>query len=195
MKVLMCMMMLFTSALGGSQVSVVADFCYLYSSPSFEEVIEFEGSPLKLEHTDTLSVIEDDGSTEFIKVKVEDKNIEGYVYRYYVTYNSPSQEVYPVFNGRVTKDDAVIYDLNKEPTTYRGKNGQGIYLYAGFSGKESMNAVAIVLEDGTLFYGFMDTKEIAPNGVSGGLITGLVVIATCLTIIFLLLFMKKNKRH
>lgn len=188
-------MMLFAGAVGEAQVSVVADFCYLYSSPSFEEVVEFEGTPLKIEHADTLIVLEDDKTAEFIKVKVEEKDIEGYVYRHYVTYNVLSQEVYPVFNGRVTKNDAVIYDLNRKPTQYRGKNGQQVYLYSGFTDKDEMNAVAIVLEDGSLFYGFMETKDIAPNGVNGGLITGIVVIATCLTIIFLLLFMKKKKRH
>lgn len=188
-------MMLFTGAVSGTQVSVVADFCYLYSSPSFEEVVEYEGSPLRIEHLDFLTVLEDDETTQFIKVKVEEKNIEGYVYRYYVTYSSPSQEVYPVFNGKVTKNDAVIYDLNRVDSTYRAKNGQGIYLYSGFTDKEKMNAVAIVLDDGSLYYGFMETKDIAPNGVNGGLITGIMVIVSCLTIIFLLLFMKKKKRH
>lgn len=187
--------MMFANVASAGQVSVVADFCYLYSAPSFEQKVEIENQPVILEHLDTLTVLEDDSSLQFIKVKVEDKNVEGYVYRYYVTYDSPSQEVYPVFNGRVTKDDAIIYDLNREPTAYRAKNGQGIYLYSGFTDREDKNAVAIVLEDGSLYYGFMNTKDIAPNGVNAGLITGIVVIASCLTIIFLLLFMKKKKRH
>ncbi len=193
----MCFIMLFSgfTSADTAKVSVVASTCYVYEDASFDSPISINGEKIVLTHGDKLEVVEDDNGLDFIKVKLDGRENGGYVYRYYVTYNEIGQEVYPVFNGYVLKNNSKIYDLDKQETTFTANEGHEIYLYNGYNNKEEYNAVAIVLEDGSLFYGYMLTADIAPYGVNAGLITGIVVIASCLTIIFLLLFMKKTKRQ
>lgn len=184
----------FTSA-DAAKVAVIASSCYVYEDSSFDSPITVNDEKVILTHGDRLEVLEDDNSLDFIKVKVDGVESGGYIYRYYVTYNEIEQDVYPVFNGYVLKNNSKIYDLDKQETIYTANEGHEIYLYNGYNDKEEYNAVAIVLEDGSLFYGYMLTADVSPYGVSAGLITGIVVIASCLTIIFLLLFMKKTKRQ
>lgn len=199
MKLLLCFLMMFSNFVYAepATVSVVANSCIVYEDASFENPILIDESPLSFPHGTILSVLNDDSSLDFIKISVDKDNnlIEGFVYRYYVTYASLEQEVYPVFNGSVLNEGAIIYDLEKNPSQFVAKQGQGIYFYEGFDSKEEFNAVAIVLEDGNLYYGYMQTRDVSPYGVNAGLITGIVVIISCLTIIFLLMFMKKTKRQ
>lgn len=177
------------------QVSVVADHCYVYESESFGSPILNGEDKIEFKHGDKLNVLSDAGNN-FIQVNFTNGENEqsGYVYRYYVTYSTLPQTQYPVFNGRVSKNDAVIYSLDKTDSGHVAKSGQGIYLYEGFK-KDEWNNVAIVLEDGTLYYGYMKTTDITPNGINTGLITGITLIMTCLTLIFMLLFMKKKKKN
>ena len=190
-------MMLFSNLVyaDANTVTVVADYCYVYETAAFDSPLLQDEKPVKFTHGQKLSVLEDKPSLDFIKVEVEGAESGGYVYRYYVTYSDVTQEIYPVFNGKIVNDNVKLYDLDKKETSLVAKKGQKVYLYNGYNGKEEFNAIAIKLDDGSLFYGYVKTADVEPYGVNAGLITGIVVIASCLTIIFLLLFMKKKKRQ
>ena len=183
----------FTPTLG-SEASIMATSCPVYETASFDSPLMIDDYEVVLQHGNSVKFIEEEGDFSKISFVFNGAEGEGYVYSYYLTFNKVEQEVYPVFNGKVKVDDAIVYSLDKTPKL-TAKKGQGVYLYQGYSAKEEYVAVAIIDEDGSVFYGLMKPEHIAPSGVNAGLITGIVVIASCLTIIFLLVFMKKKKKQ
>lgn len=180
-----------------NQVTVVADRCIVYQTASFDDPFLINEKTVTFAHGHQLTVLENEVSSSFIQVQgnFENEVVEGFVYRYYVTFAKIEITEYPVFNASVAVDNTVIYDLDKQPTEYTATKGQGLYLYNGFNDKETYTAVAVVLPDDSVYYGYILTKDIKTKGINAGLITGFVVIISCLTIIFLLLFMKKRKQH
>lgn len=180
-----------------NQVTVVADRCVVYQSASFDAPLLINEQTVTFKHGHQLTVLGNEISSPFIQVQGDFENtlVEGFVYRYYVTFASIEIKEYPVFNASVAVENTIIYDLDKQPTEYTATKGQGLYLYNGFNDKETYTAVAVVLSDDSVYYGYVLTKDIKTKGINAGLITGFVVIISCLTIIFLLLFMKKRKQH
>lgn len=198
MKTLLACILLVTSfastVSGGQSLSVVATFVNLYASPSFETVLtDASGQAYTFEHGTIFQAIEENGDFILVRADVEDQTIEGYVYKYYVTTNENGQDVYPVFNGSVTLDDAIIYDINGNPTQHIAKLGQGITIYGGFDDQNEFTSLAIVLEDGSLFYGMMRTQDIAPYGISGALIASITIIVALVTIILSVIFIRKKR--
>ena len=118
-------------------------------------------------------------------------NIEGYIYKYYLS-NNASQSVYPVFNASLRKE-SVIYDIDQNPTDYIGEKGTRVYIYQGFDDDKEFTAVQIVLEDGSLYNGYVLTANVNPDGVSGLLIIAISIIVAGVTIILSLVFIKKKK--
>ena len=174
------------------ELTVISSYCYIYSSPSFleSEKITIENEPYLLYHNDKVEYLEE--KNNFYKVKICDKDITGYVYKYYLTSNT-SQSLYPVFNASIRKD-TLIYDIDKNPTDYIATKGQGVYLYNGFDDKNEFTAVQIVLENGDIYNGYIKSQDISPNGVSNLLIVGISIIAACVTIILTIVFLKKKKK-
>ena len=111
-------------------------------------------------------------------------------------YLSPvgEQEIYPAFNGFVRTDGAVIYDMNFADSGFVARSGQEIYLYNGYNSSETYTAIQIVLEDGSLYNGYMLTADIEPQGISASLIVGITIIVAIVTIVLSLLFIKKKKK-
>ena len=174
-----------------SQVEVLASSCYLYESASFESQKVLDGeNELILQHGDILTIIQD--GEKFYLVETENK-VQGYVYKFYI---SPIDDyyIYPSFNAKVRNDNAVIYDLDKSPTQFKAYAGQEIYLFEGYSSSDKFTAVQIVVEDGSLYNGFMLTTDIEPKGVSSTLIIGISIIAAVATIVLSLVFIKKKKK-
>ena len=168
---------------------VVLD-CYVFEEPSFEsENVMFESEEVMLSHGQEVLVIQEGERFSFVHVQDE---IYGYVYNFYL---SPigGQEVYPTFNGFVRTDGAIIYDLNYLESGYVASAGQQIFLYEGYNSSE-FTAVQIVLEDGSLYNGYMLTADIEPQGISSSLIVGITIIVAIVTIILSLLFIKKKKK-
>ena len=181
--------MLFSFSVGGEGV-IIASHCYLFSSPSFEsEKIMSGDSELVLYHNDKVIILQEDG--DFLLVKTDEQDKEGYVYKYYVTSNS-SQDVYPVFNATI-RNDSIIYDIDKNPTEWKAKAGSRVYIYGGFNEK-GMTAVQVVLEDGSLYNGYVNSVDLKPDGISSTLIVGISVIAAAVTIILSIIFLKKTKK-
>ena len=174
---------------------VVASECCIYEEANFDKPLkDSNGETISLKHGQALKVIE--GEKEgFIKVEFSAEEVyQGYVYARHVTFNKLSQEIYPVFNASVVAEEAQVYDLNEEPTDIKLTKGKELYLYKGYHKKENMTFVCFIQEDGSLYYGKIITKDLAPYGINAGVITGIVVAVSCATIILLLLFMKKTKK-
>lgn len=197
MKFLLAIIILFVgiNPSVGSEASVVTTTCAVYQEASFDNPLLINEKEVVLKHGNIVKFIEEVGDFSKVSFSYDGAAGEGYIYSYYLTFNKVEQVNYPVFNGKVKNDNASVYDLERNPTALTASKGQGVYLYQGYSSKEEFVAVAVIIEDGSVYYGLMKSADIAPNGVNAGLITGIVVIASCLTIIFLLLFMKKKKKQ
>lgn len=168
------------------QMVYVVNACYVYETASFDTKKLDGDQPVKLLVGQSAKLKEEEGDFWL----VESGEIEGYVYKYCLTKNAPQEDVYLNFNATVERT-ATIYDLEMSPA-FQVKKGQRVYLYQGYS-KDEYTKVALLRDDGTPFYGFIATNDIVPDGINAGLITGIAVIISCLTLIFLLLFMKKKK--
>lgn len=196
MKLLLSFLLLFSPLLSYSantKAVIIASYCYLYSAPSFSsEKVQVEEKNVILYHNDKVNVIQED--SDFILVTTNDEQkIQGWIYKYYLTDNS-SQIVYPVFNGSVRNDNTIIYDINKEPTQYTASSGQRIFIYNGFGDQNDFTSVQLVLEDGSLYNGYLKSADISPDGISSLLIVGISIIAACVTIILSIVFIKKTKK-
>ena len=196
MKIILSLLAVAFSAMNflpEQQVSVISSYCYLYQEASFlSEKVKQGNEDLIIYHGNTLEVIQEEGDFVYVNVKVEQNYYTGYVYRYYITSNSP-QIVYPVFNGNVRVDNAIIYDMDFNPTQYVASKNQGVFIYEGFSSEE-YTAIQLILEDGSLYNGYIKTVDLTPQGISPLLIVGISIIAACVTIILSLLFIKKRKK-
>ncbi len=184
----------YVSGEGKTQVQVIASQCYIFEEPSFDKaVLDENNEKLVLKHGEKYELLNQE-SEEFVYIKYNEE-INGYVYSHYVTTNVLEQDVYPVFNASVVAQETQVFDLDENPIDgLKLLNGKEVYLYEGFHKKEPMTPICFVGEDGRLVYGLVKTTDISPYGVNAGVITGLVVAASCVTIILLLVFMKKSKK-
>ena len=200
MKFLFCAMLLFSSLsspyIVGQEYSVIASYCNLYQTPSFEEVLtDSNGDEYVFPHGYIFEYLEIDGDFVKVQTKINDETVTGYAYKYYLTNNKNNRVVYPEFNGKVIADNAHIYDIDGVDTYKVATLGQEIYIYGGFNDKEEFTAVAIVLEDNSLYYGLMKTEDISPYGVSGALIASISIIAALVTIIMSVLLIRKTRKN
>lgn len=191
----MCAMLAFSFLVSplssGEELSVISSICYIYSSADFSTpIVDEGGKEIVLHHGDKLIALQEEG--DFIKVKTTDE-IEGYVFKFYVTSNKNGQDVYPVFNGKVLTDKAEIFNVDETTSGFTANRDQEIYIYGAYSGKKEFTEIAIVLEDGSLFYGLMKTSDIKANGISPALITSITLIIALVTIILAVVFIRKNK--
>lgn len=176
------------------QVTIISSYSYLYEEASFSSNrVQCEGEDLLLMHDQSLQVLSEEGDFVLVTTSLNEQSFQGYIYKYYITKNS-AQIVYPVFNGSVRTDGAVIYDLDKFPTEYTAQKDQGVYIYSSFDEDEEYTAIQIVLADGSLYNGYIRTVDLAPDGVSPLLIVGIALIAAAVTIILSLVFIKKRKK-
>ena len=175
------------------EAKVIVSRCYLYTASTFNSdkvtYVEDENTVLVvLNHGEKVNVQSFDGDFAFVKTANEK---EGFVYRFYLTDNE-SQSVYPVFNGTIRKD-TTIFDIDIKATEYTAKKNTRVYLYQGFDDKKEYTAVQVVLEDESLYNGFILTSDIKPDGVSGVLIVAISIIVAAVTIILSLLYIKKKR--
>ncbi len=169
--------------------TVISSKCDIYTDSSFSsEKIMIDDKIVTLSHDESVEILSFSGDF----AEIENKNVRGYVYKYYLTQNS-SQEIYPVFNGKLRRD-SVIYDIELKKTDFQAKKNDKVYIYEGFNNKKEYTAVQIVLEDGTLYNGYIKTEDIKPNGISKLLITGISIIIASVTIVLSLIFIRKSKK-
>ncbi len=194
MKFLLCavlsLLTFMSPTSSGETLSVISTVCTLYQTADFSSmVIDADGKPVVFHHGDKLTFIEEKG--DFFKVENEES--EGYVFKFYVTSNKSGQDVYPVFNGTVIATESKIFNVDGTESGHKVKQGQEIFIYGGFDGKEKMTAISFVLDNGSLFYGLIATKDIKAYGISSALITAITIIIALVTIILAVVFIKKSK--
>jgi len=178
----------------GIDAKVIASECCVYKNADFTSdkiKISIEGQEVayKLTHGEIVEVLIEEG--DFIKIK-SSQEIEGYVYKYYLTQNS-SQTRYPVFNASI-RNDTTIYDINLNDSGFKVLKGERVFIYKAYSEKKDYTAVQVVLEDQSLYNGYILTKDVKPDGISGILIAGISVIAAAVTIILAIVFIRKKKK-
>lgn len=171
---------------------IISSRAYIYSEASFSsKKITYDSQEVILSHGQEISILEEQGDFLYINITIKQNVLSGYVYKYYVTSSAP-QTVYPVFNGSVRRE-TVLYDIDFMPTEYKLKAGQEVYIYKGYDRKQ-FTAVQVVLDDGTLYHGYINTQDLEPQGISPLLIVGISIIAACVTVILSLIFIKKVKK-
>lgn len=178
----------------GGDAKVIVSRCYVYSDATFEaeklKIVENEDEVfVTLKFGEVVKINGFNGDFAWVTT-AEDKN--GYVYKYYLSDNK-SQEIYPVFNASLRRESQIL-DIDFEETGLKASKNARVYLYEGFDDDKKYTAVQIVLEDGSLYNGYILTEDIKPDGVSALLIVGLSVIIATVTIVLSLLFIKKKKK-
>ncbi len=179
----------------GKEAKVVVSRCEIYSQASFTSekivvLIDEQEKPLYLNHGTIVEVIAEE--TDFVKIKCNE-NIEGYVYKFYLTQNT-SQTVYPVFNGRI-RNDTIIYDMDFIDSGFIAKANSQVFIYKSYNEKKDFTAIQIVLDDQSLYNGYVLTKDVNPNGISALLITGISIIIAAVTVVLSVVFIKKRKKN
>ncbi len=176
----------------GATASVIASRCQMYERADFSSqvVTDADGQIIYLRHNQQVEVISIEG--DFAQVETQE-DAQGFVYKYYLTQNT-SQVVYPVFNASVIADNAVVYDMDFADTDFRLQKGDRVLVYKSFSEKKEYTAVQVVLDDGSLYNGYMLTKEVSPDGISGLLVAGITIIIALVTIVLSIIFIKKKKK-
>lgn len=174
----------------GKEAQIISSKCDLYLQPSFaSEKLKDGETVVSFKHGSIVLVKE--LSEDF--ALIEKDEIEGWAYKYYLTQNT-SQDVYPVFNGKI-RNNTSIYDIEMKDTGLIAKKDTRIFIYSGFNEKKQYTPVQLVLEDGSLYNGYIKTADIKPDGISSLLIIGISIIAAAVTIILSLVFIqKKNKK-
>lgn len=178
----------------GGQAKIIVSKTYLYTADNFssEKVIYNDGENailVILKHGEIVTI--ESFSGDFAYVKTADEK-SGFIYKYYISDNT-SQQVYPVFNASI-RNDTKIYDIEQNETEYTAKKGSRVYIYQGFNDKKEFTAIQIVLDDQTLYNGYIKTEDIKPDGVSGLLIVAITIIIAAVTIILSLLYIKKKRK-
>ena len=194
MRSLICLFMVALSAFSpNSTATVLASKCPLYSSADFSsQIVKYEENDYYLLQDQTVEVILTEG--DFVLVKTEE-DVQGYVYKYYLTENT-ELETYPVFNCSV-RDNSLIYDLEKNATTYVAKKGSRVFIFNGFDKVDGFTEVIAVLEDGSTYCGLIKSADLKPDGINRGAIIAIPVILAGITVVLsiALIGRKKKKRR
>lgn len=192
MKSLLCIAIIVLSAFApNSTAFVLASRCPLYSTPDFtSSIVQYEETDYFLSQNDQVEVLGTEG--DFVLVKTSE-NVEGYVYKYYLTQNT-SQETYPVFNCSV-RENCLVYDLEKNPTTYVAEKNQRVFIYNGFDNVEGgYTEVQLVLADGSLYNGLIKSSSLRPDGVNRNAIIAIPIILAGITVVLSIVFIGKKKK-
>ena len=179
-----------SSALDVGQAYVITSKCDLYTLPDFtsDKVLDKNGEKVSLKHKEKVNILSFEGDFALI----ESGQTQGYVYKFYLTDN-PSPTVYPVFNATIRKDCPVL-DGNFEDSGLTLKKKTRVFIYEGYSSKKDYHAIQFVLDDGSLYNGYVEKQYINPDGISSVLIIGITIIVSAVTIILSLIFIKKKKK-
>ncbi len=179
-----------SEALDSGQAYVITSKCDIYSLPDFssDKLLDENNNIISLKHKQIVNILEIINDFAYIEVE----NVKGYVYKFYLTNNS-SPIVYPVFNATIRKD-CTVFDYDFEDSGYTLKKNTRIFVYEGYSSKQDYTAVQFILEDGSLYNGYVDKQFVDPDGVSSLLILGITIIISAVTIILSLIFIKKKKK-
>lgn len=196
-----------TSAETPAEYICVANYCYLYSSPSFtSSKVQVDGADVRAMHKDIVNLelinsepveYPDSEGMIFYKVESFQNNAfdSAYIFSDYVTKNTSSIETYPAFNASInTATD--LMEINGETLTPISvlEKGVRVYLYEGFNGALTYTPVAVRI-DNTLQYGYVFTDHITPDGINPFIIYASIIAVACIGIVIALLFMKNKKWH
>lgn len=179
------------------QYTVCVPECFMYSDTSLSNdkiVADNDGNPIILKQGDVVFQ-NDEQTSQDSCIYVSFGEYKGFVFQFYLTQNPQTQAVYPTFNAVVVAENVVVYSDQSmdNPTGITLEKGTELYLYRGYEKRDLFTAVCFVKSDKQLAYGYVLTKEIEPYGINANVITGIVVALSCITIILLLVFMKKVK--
>ena len=114
-----------------STCQVVATECSIYKDQALTEfVCDQEGNAIKLKHGQILQVLsyENANNPNYIYIETNDEQkLQGYIYRYHVTFNKNDISIYPVFNAKVVAEKARVYNLEMQETELFLQKGDELY--------------------------------------------------------------------
>lgn len=183
-------------ALENGSAQIIATKCNLYEEADFfSNKVSVQDSEentviITLRFGDEVQVSDCKDDFSFVTTS---KGVQGWVYKYYLS-QSPSQQIYPVFNGTIIKE-TLIYDIDGVSTGFIATKGSRVFLFEGFNSKsEKPTAIQIVLENGSLLTGYVSTDCVEPDGVSKTLIVAITIVAAVSTITLSLIFIRKKSK-
>lgn len=181
-----------------------ADFSAKYfvtaNSATIFEAPNISSQKLKtLSHKDEIWVETSDNQAveytyEYAFFKVTHQNIEGYVLADLIVPKSKTISSIPNFNAKTNERCTVYLKADNEfvESNIALEKHEKIFLYEGFDKKKDYTAISY-LKDNEIFYGYLKTENIAPNGINPIVITCISLIVAVVGIVFAWVFMKKKK--
>lgn len=184
---------------------VVANTAYVYQSPSLSanKIALFKNrDKVVLEMLDGSPETSQADGYKFYKLKesiTRENESYSYILADLVVKEREQITSIPNFNGKTNAkcnvyfaketENGVVYEKDEEMVLSKGT---AIFLYQGFNKKSEYNAVSF-LKDNTIYYGYLQTKNISPNGVNPVIITCIFLIIAVLGIVFAWVFISKKK--
>ena len=192
MSFLLAIFMLFSNAFAielNTSLTVTSTSCYVYTDSSFSsEKLKDEENEIVLHHGDKVTYLGEQDQFYFVKITDEK---EGYIYKYYLA-NENSRIIYPTFNASI-REDCHLFDSSGNDTGIVITKNQRVFLYEGFKNKETFCPVQVVVDD-QLYNGYIETKNIKPDGVNASLIIAISAISAVVTITLSLVLIKNRKK-
>ena len=101
----------------------------------------------------------------------------------------------PNFNAK-TNEECFVYFLDNDLYTkseIKLSKNQEIFLYKGYDKNAELTPVAFVYEN-EVYYGFLQTKNVSPNGINPVVITVITLVMAILGIAFAWVFIQGKKK-
>lgn len=120
---------------------------------------------------------------------------DGYILSNAVSLKVKTITSIPNFNAK-TNTKCNIYTLDENSyvkTADTLENKTQIFLYEGYNSKNKFTAIAYV-KNNEVFYGFIETKFVNPNGINPVIITVATLVVAILGVAFAFVFIKGRKK-
>lgn len=133
-------------------------------------------------------------NNEFLFFKAQFGTYSGYIVADLVVPKNNVIESVPNFNAK-TNSTCKVYE-KKDAEFVESKidlqRHHKIFLYEGFDKKKEFTAICF-LHNNQIYYGYLETDKISPNGINPTIITCICIIIAVVGIVFAWVFMKNKK--
>lgn len=172
---------------------VFADFASVYENASLHSekiAILAHKHEVEIELTSNEPTEFLEGDCVFYKIQNS-----GYILAELVSKKTKTLTSTPNFNAKTNTECNAFISNNGifEKTSTTLAKGTQIFLYEGYDSKKEFTAIAYV-KDNEVLYGYLETKNIKPNGINPTIIIVFSLVAAILGIALAFVFIKGNKK-
>lgn len=132
---------------------------------------------------------------QFCKIIQYKNAVDAYILKDCIAQNSTQITTKPNFNAQTNCQCKVYFKdgENYAESEITLSKTQRICLYEGYNSKKDFNAISFVYNN-EVMYGYIQSKNINPDGVDPAIITVIVVASSIIGILFAFLFIKRHTK-